>query len=89
MAKKMQPENPYEFTRAEYDVHVKDNIVHRRLNPLSMYEEYVLIEDLTLYDIYRQPRAPISTTLTLPIKLLNAELQCPICLGWYNVIAIL
>lgn len=77
------PRNQYEFTRAEYDELVrkmgKDQVSKR-----SDYEEIELIEDCTLYDIYRQPRPPVtdpSATTTLPVRVLNAELTCPICLG--------
>ncbi|KAH9101782.1 hypothetical protein LEN26_014086 [Aphanomyces euteiches] len=73
-------DNAHRFTRDAYDRHVS-NIVHRRLNPNSLYNEVTLIEELTLYDIFRQPRALVSTTIDVPPTLLQAELQCPVCLG--------
>ncbi|CAK4674192.1 unnamed protein product [Aphanomyces euteiches] len=69
-------DNAHRFTRDAYDRHVS-NIVHRRLNPNSLYNEVTLIEELTLYDIFRQPRALVSTTIDVPPTLLQAELQCP------------
>uniref|UniRef100_K3X845 RING-type domain-containing protein n=1 Tax=Globisporangium ultimum (strain ATCC 200006 / CBS 805.95 / DAOM BR144) TaxID=431595 RepID=K3X845_GLOUD len=77
------PPNPYEFTREEYNLLVSKT-PNPQISKRSEYEEVELIEDCTLYDIYRQPRAPItdpSATKTLPVRVLNAELTCPICLG--------
>eukprot|EP00644_Phytophthora_capsici_P008569 jgi/Phyca11/566145/estExt2_Genewise1.C_PHYCAscaffold_200202 len=50
----------------------------------SKYEEVELVDDCTLFDIYRQPRAPVTdpnATKTLPVRQLNDNLTCPICLG--------
>lgn len=77
------PQNPYEFTRADYNALIKTT-PNAHVSKRSEYEEIELIEDCTLYDIYRQPRAPITdprATKTLPVRVLNAELTCPICLG--------
>lgn len=77
------PHNEYVFTRAEYDELVK-KLGKEQVSKRSDYEEIELIEDCTLYDIYRQPRPPVtdeSATKTLPVRVLNAELTCPICLG--------
>lgn len=77
------PQNPYEFTREEYNALIKTT-PSAHISQRSEYEEIELIEDCTLYDIYRQPRAPITdphATKTLPVRVLNAELTCPICLG--------
>ncbi|EQC29768.1 hypothetical protein SDRG_12539 [Saprolegnia diclina VS20] len=69
------------FSRAAYDAHVQ-GLVHRRLNPISTYVEYTLVEDLTPYDLFRAPR-PVTTAapLDVPVTELDAELTCPICLG--------
>ncbi|TYZ58333.1 hypothetical protein PybrP1_000031 [[Pythium] brassicae (nom. inval.)] len=77
------PQNPYEFTREEYNVLVQKT-PNAQLSKRSEYEEVELVEDCTLYDLYRQPRAPVTdprATKTLPVRVLNAELTCPICLG--------
>lgn len=41
---------------------------------------------LTLYDLHREPRntsfVPDNATLQIPLKTLNAEFICPICLGY-------
>ncbi|KAF0700701.1 Aste57867_8755 [Aphanomyces stellatus] len=68
------------FSRADYDRHVQ-HMVHRRRNPHSLYDEVTLIEELTLYDIFRRPRPPVDVPLHVPPALLQAELQCPVCLG--------
>ncbi|ETN02151.1 hypothetical protein PPTG_16785 [Phytophthora nicotianae INRA-310] len=77
------PQNPYTFTREDYD-----NLVARtpncQISKRSKYEEIELVDDCTLFDIYRQPRAPVTdpnATKTLSIRQLNADLTCPICLG--------
>lgn len=79
------PRNQFDFTRQEYDALVarmpRDS---RQLSRRSEYEEIELVEDCTLYDIYRQPRAPVTdpeATKTLAVRVLNADLTCPICLG--------
>ncbi|ETV70937.1 hypothetical protein H257_13679 [Aphanomyces astaci] len=68
------------FTRVEYDQHVR-HLVHRRINPHSLYDEVTLIDELTLYDMFRQPRPLATTPLTVPPTLLQSEMQCPVCLG--------
>ncbi|ETP06559.1 hypothetical protein F441_17064 [Phytophthora nicotianae CJ01A1] len=77
------PQKPYTFTREDYD-----NLVARtpncQISKRSKYEEIELVDDCTLFDIYRQPRAPVTdpnVTKTLSIRQLNADLTCPICLG--------
>lgn len=77
------PQNPYTFTREDYD-----NLVARtpncQISQRSKYEEIELVDDCTLFEIYRQPRAPITdpnATKTLSVRQLNADLTCPICLG--------
>ncbi|ETN02164.1 hypothetical protein PPTG_16796 [Phytophthora nicotianae INRA-310] len=77
------PQKPYTFTREDYD-----NLVARtpncQISKRSKYEEIELVDDCTLFDIYRQPRAPVTdpnATKTLSIRQLNADLTCPICLG--------
>jgi len=44
--------------------------------------DYV-IEGLTLYEMYRKERRPINdeSTITMPIRILNKDLTCPICLN--------
>jgi len=44
--------------------------------------EYV-IEGLTLYDMHREPRPPVvdESTTSIPIRTLNKDLTCPICLN--------
>ncbi|KAJ0408927.1 hypothetical protein P43SY_002806 [Pythium insidiosum] len=77
------PRNPYVFTREEYDSLVS-KMPHPVISARSEYEEVELVEDCTLYDIYRQPRQPVTSpevTRTLPVRVLNADLTCPICLG--------
>ncbi|GLE04871.1 hypothetical protein PINS_up013852 [Pythium insidiosum] len=77
------PSNPYVFTREEYDSLVA-KMPHPVISARSEYEEVELVEDCTLYDIYRQPRQPVTSpevTRTLPVRVLNADLTCPICLG--------
>ncbi|ETV90984.1 hypothetical protein H310_14321 [Aphanomyces invadans] len=68
------------FTKEEYDRHVRQ-LVHRRMNPNSLYDEVTLIDGLTLYDIFRQPRRQATAALTISPTLVHAEMQCPICLG--------
>ncbi|TDH70478.1 hypothetical protein CCR75_000369 [Bremia lactucae] len=77
------PQNPYTFTREDYD-----NLVARtpkgQISKRSKYEEIELVDDCTLFEIYRQPRAPVTdpnATKTLSVRQLNADLTCPICLG--------
>lgn len=77
------PQNPYEFTREEYNALVRKT-PNAQLSKRSEYEEIELVDDCTLYDLYRQPRAPVTdprARKTLPVRVLNAELTCPICLG--------
>ncbi len=52
-------------------------------NTFSEWQEKVVIEGLTLYDIEREPRyqVPDEITLTFHQRNLNRELTCPICLG--------
>ncbi|DAZ93721.1 TPA: hypothetical protein N0F65_009647 [Lagenidium giganteum] len=76
------PRNPYEFTRDAYIELIK-NMPKENYSKRSEYEEIELIEDCTLYDLYRQPRQPVTdptVTRTVPVRVLNADLQCPICL---------
>ncbi|RLN91160.1 hypothetical protein BBJ28_00007583 [Nothophytophthora sp. Chile5] len=77
------PRNPYEFTREAYNDLVKKT-PKGHVSLRSKYEEMELVEDCTLFDIYRQPRPPVTdpnATKTLPVRVLNADLTCPICLG--------
>ncbi|KAH7482417.1 hypothetical protein PRIC1_006804 [Phytophthora ramorum] len=77
------PQNPYSFTREEYDELVR-NTPNYQVSERSKYDEIELVDDCTLFDIYRQPRAPVtdpSATRTLSVRVLNADLTCPICLG--------
>ncbi|OWZ07328.1 hypothetical protein PHMEG_00020289 [Phytophthora megakarya] len=77
------PQNPYVFTREEYDKLVA-NTPNCHVSKRSKYEEIELVDDCTLFDIYRQPRAPVTdpnATKTLSVRHLNADLTCPICLG--------
>lgn len=77
------PHNEYTFTREEYDELVR-RLGKEQLSKRSEYEEVELVEDCTLYDMYRQPRAPVTdagASKTLPVRVLNADLTCPICLG--------
>ncbi|KAG7400635.1 E3 ubiquitin-protein ligase RING2 [Phytophthora boehmeriae] len=77
------PQNPYEFTREAYDTLVRDT-PNCHVSQRSKYEEMELVDDCTLFDIYRQPRAPVTdpaATKSLPVRVLNADLTCPICLG--------
>ncbi|RLN71487.1 hypothetical protein BBJ28_00023640 [Nothophytophthora sp. Chile5] len=77
------PRNPYEFTREAYNDLVKKT-PKGHVSVRSKYEEMELVEDCTLFDIYRQPRPPVTdpnATKTLPVRVLNADLTCPICLG--------
>jgi len=45
-------------------------------------KEYI-VEGLTLYDMHREPRQPVvdESTTTIPIRTLNKDLTCPICLN--------
>jgi len=54
------------------------------MNPISEYEEQVEINGLTLFDIHRKPRPvlPRCQEISLPLKKMNAEFQCPICLEY-------
>lgn len=61
------------------------------LNPISKWEEPLEIPYLTLYDVHRKPRSVITdpnTRIRMPLKALNAEFQCPICLGYMKKCAI-
>jgi len=48
--------------------------------PANKYDDYV-IEGLSLYEMYREARHPVDSTTTLPIRILNKDLSCPICLN--------
>ncbi|KAF1793681.1 Zinc finger, C3HC4 RING-type [Phytophthora cactorum] len=77
------PQNPYTFTREDYDSLVA-RTPNCQISKRSKYEEIELVDDCTLFDIYRQPRAPVTdpnATKTLSVRQLNADLTCPICLG--------
>ncbi|EEY60557.1 uncharacterized protein PITG_13276 [Phytophthora infestans T30-4] len=77
------PQNPYTFTREDYDSLVA-RTPNCQISKRSKYEEIELVDDCTLFDIYRQPRAPVTdpnATRTLSVRQLNADLTCPICLG--------
>jgi len=54
-------------------------------NPVSEWEEIIEVPGLTLFDIHRRPR-PInndsSVRVKIPLKVLNAEFHCPVCLGY-------
>jgi hypothetical protein len=79
----MAPRNPFVFTRDDYEQHVRTLAVPR-VSQRSEYDEVELVEDCTLFDLYRQPRQPVTdpaATRTLLVRVLNAELTCPICLG--------
>ncbi|POM66530.1 MRNA polyadenylation-related protein [Phytophthora palmivora] len=83
MAEQDAPTNPYSFTREAYDSLVADT-PNCHVSKRSKYEEIELVDDCTLFDIYRQPRAPITdpnATKTLSVRQLNADLTCPICLS--------
>eukprot|EP00577_Skeletonema_sp_RCC1716_P021108 CAMPEP_0113372710 /NCGR_PEP_ID=MMETSP0013_2-20120614/679_1 /TAXON_ID=2843 ORGANISM="Skeletonema costatum, Strain 1716" /NCGR_SAMPLE_ID=MMETSP0013_2 /ASSEMBLY_ACC=CAM_ASM_000158 /LENGTH=290 /DNA_ID=CAMNT_0000254619 /DNA_START=39 /DNA_END=911 /DNA_ORIENTATION=- /assembly_acc=CAM_ASM_000158 len=54
-------------------------------NPKSKWEEFIQIPDLTLFDIYREPRtetADLSERVQLPLNVLNSEFHCAVCLGY-------
>ncbi|CAK4117736.1 unnamed protein product [Aphanomyces euteiches] len=55
----------------------------REINTASNYDEFRLAAgyDVNLYDICREPRAPLETTLHIPASSLDEELHCPICTG--------
>jgi E3 ubiquitin-protein ligase RNF1/2 len=77
------PKNPFNFTREEYEVLTR-NLSTSVPNEHSEYEEIELVEGCTLYDLYRQPRAPMmdpTVKRTFSVRSLNADLLCPICLG--------
>ncbi|KAI9912951.1 hypothetical protein PsorP6_005850 [Peronosclerospora sorghi] len=83
MTDQRPPRNPYTFTREDYE-NLVEQTPNRRISERSKYNEVELVEDCTLFDIYRQPRAPvtdINATKTLSMRQLNADLTCPICLG--------
>lgn len=83
MVDKGPPRNPYKFTREDYD-NLVDQTSNHRISERSKYNEIELVEDCTLFEIYRQPRAPVTdanATKTLSMRHLNADLTCPICLG--------
>ncbi|CAI5701504.1 unnamed protein product [Peronospora effusa] len=83
MVAKGPPQNPYKFTREDYD-NLVDQTSNHRISERSKYNEIELVEDCTLFEIYRQPRAPVTdakATKTLSMRQLNADLTCPICLG--------
>uniref|UniRef100_A0A7S2UQJ8 RING-type E3 ubiquitin transferase n=1 Tax=Attheya septentrionalis TaxID=420275 RepID=A0A7S2UQJ8_9STRA len=55
------------------------------LNPISKWEEQIEIQGLTLFDIHRKPRKvnrDNDAIIKIPLKVLSAEFQCPICLGY-------
>mmetsp|Transcript_17859 Transcript_17859/g.29244 ORF Transcript_17859/g.29244 Transcript_17859/m.29244 type:complete len:288 (-) Transcript_17859:18-881(-) len=55
------------------------------INPRSRWEEFTQIPDLTLFDIYREPRtetADLSERVQLPLNVLSSEFHCAICLGY-------
>lgn len=77
------PLNPYTFTRQEYEEFTR-SLPHAQFNEQSEYEEKVLVEGCTLFDIYRQPRAPVvdpKVARTIPVETLRSDLKCPVCLG--------
>ncbi|CAI5730126.1 unnamed protein product [Peronospora destructor] len=83
MVDKSPPQNPYKLTWEDYD-NLVDQTTNHRISERSKYNEIELVEDCTLFEIYRQPRAPVTdakATKTLSMRQLNANLTCPICLG--------
>ncbi|KAG3168872.1 hypothetical protein PI126_g3095 [Phytophthora idaei] len=77
------PQNPYTFTREDYDSLVAST-PNCQISKRSKYEEIDLVHDCTLFDIYRQPRAPVTdpnATKTLSVRQLNDAFKCPICQG--------
>ncbi|CAI5730132.1 unnamed protein product [Peronospora destructor] len=83
MVDKSPLQNPYKLTREDYD-NLVDQTSNHRISERSKYNEIELVEDCTLFEIYRQPRAPVTdakATKTLSMRQLNANLTCPICLG--------
>jgi Zinc finger, C3HC4 type (RING finger) len=81
-ASSSKPQNPYRFTREEYNSHV-DRLAQPVVSTISEYEEIELVPGCTLYDLYRQPRIPVtdkSVVRALPVRTLNVELTCPVCL---------
>uniref|UniRef100_M4BE16 RING-type E3 ubiquitin transferase n=1 Tax=Hyaloperonospora arabidopsidis (strain Emoy2) TaxID=559515 RepID=M4BE16_HYAAE len=82
-ADKRVPRNPYNFTREDYDDLVQQ-VPSCHVSARSKYHEIELVEDCTLFEMYRQPRVPVGdrkATKTLSMRQLNADLTCPICLG--------
>lgn len=58
---------------------------HFCFNPASKWEEFTQIPDLTLFDIYREPRnetADPSERVQLPLNVLSSEFHCAVCLGY-------
>ncbi len=53
-----------------------------QFNPVSKYEEQVVVPGLTLFDIERKPRASEKKTCTQPLNSLNTLFQCPVCRGY-------
>lgn len=75
-----------QFTREYYEELTKQ-IPSAHISQRSAYEEIEIVEGCTLYDIYRQPRKPVTdpdATKVLHVRDLNSNLTCPICLGLIN-----
>ena len=54
-------------------------------NPISKWEEFTQIPDLTLFDIHREPRietADPSERVKFPLNVLSSDFRCAVCLGY-------
>ena len=51
-------------------------------NPISRYQEKVVVPYLTLFDIERKARESNKKICRLPINSVNTLFHCPVCLGY-------
>ncbi|KAL7425709.1 hypothetical protein ACHAXH_000261, partial [Discostella pseudostelligera] len=54
-------------------------------NPISKWQEYEEVPGLTLFDIHREPRREDldpNAMVTIKLKTLDPDFQCPVCLGY-------
>ena len=51
-------------------------------NPLSRYQEKVVVPYLTLFDIERKARESTKQICRLPVSSVNTLFHCPVCLGY-------
>jgi len=60
---------------------IKEDVVDP-FHPASKWQEPPRDDQLTLYDLHREPRRVIGGRIQVPLKALDHEFRCVICLGY-------